>query len=179
METREQATEWMRMILDTRQSGCVVRRRGRRLKDGPGIATMATVSVCTSWPAVMRRCAGRQAKVAGAAKVVKPPWRLRPMKSPASCRKRSRADAAAAVEGGLIRAAFLAGVAQHRRLKTVDAAGFPDEGEFRWEEGPCWLRAPMPSRPEIGVGGLGGAGALMARRPGGVRRSGPAAPPAG
>jgi hypothetical protein len=46
------------------------------------------------------------------------------MKSPASCRKRSRADAAAAVEGGLIRAAFLAGVAQHRRLKTVDAAGF-------------------------------------------------------
>jgi hypothetical protein len=59
------------MILDTRQSGCVVRRRGRRLKDGPGIATMATVSVCTSWPAVMRRCAGRQAKVAGAAKVVK------------------------------------------------------------------------------------------------------------
>jgi hypothetical protein len=54
------------------------------------------------------------------------------MKSPASCRKRSRADAAAAVEGGLIRAAFLAGVAQHRRLKKVDAAGFPDEGEFRW-----------------------------------------------
>ena len=32
---------------------------------------MATVSVCTSWSAVMRKCAGRQAKVAGAAKVVK------------------------------------------------------------------------------------------------------------
>jgi hypothetical protein len=39
--------------------------------------------------------------------------------------------------------------------------------------------APIPSCPEIGVGGLGGAGALMARRPGGVRRSGSAAPPAG
>jgi hypothetical protein len=32
---------------------------------------------------------------------------------------------------------------------------------------------------ETGVGGLGGAGALRARRPGGARRSGPAAPPAG
>ena len=32
---------------------------------------------------------------------------------------------------------------------------------------------------ETGVGGLGGAGALMARRPGGARRSGRAAPPAG
>ena len=47
------------------------------------------------------------------------------------------------------------------------------------QAGPCWWCAPTPSCPEIGVGGLGGAGALMARRPGGARRSGPAAPPAG
>ena len=45
--------------------------------------------------------------------------------------------------------------------------------------GPCWLYAPIPSCPEIGMGGLEGAGALMARRPGGAGRSVPAAPPAG
>ena len=45
--------------------------------------------------------------------------------------------------------------------------------------GSCWLRLPTPCCPEIGVGGLGGAGALTARRPGGARRSGSAASSAG
>jgi len=45
--------------------------------------------------------------------------------------------------------------------------------------GSRWLCAPIPSCPEIGAGGPGGAGALTARRPDGARRSGPAAPPAG
>jgi hypothetical protein len=42
-----------------------------------------------------------------AAKVVKPPWRPPPTKSPASCRKRSRVDRAVAAEGGFILGAFL------------------------------------------------------------------------
>jgi hypothetical protein len=49
----------------------------------------------------------------------------------------------------------------------------------RESAGSCWWCAPTPCCPETGVGGLGGAGALMARPPGGARRSGPAAPPAG
>jgi len=76
-------------------------------------------------------------------------------------------------------AGFLVEVAQHRRLKTVDTAGFPDEGEFRSGRVPAGCVHLIPSCPEIGVGGLGGAGALTARPPGDVRRSGPAAPPAG
>jgi hypothetical protein len=58
-------------------------------------------------------------------------------------------------------------------------ASGPGRPAVRSGQGSCWWRAPILSHRKIEFGGLGGAGALMARRPGGVRRSGPAAPPAG
>jgi hypothetical protein len=64
-------------------------------------------------------------------------------------------------------------------LKRVGTRGFPGWRRIPIGAGPCWWCAPIPCCPEPGVGGLGGAGALMARRPGGGRRSGSAAPPAG
>ena len=114
-----------------------------------------------------------------AAKVVKRTVEATTTKSPASCRKRSRADAAAAVKAALSGVGFLVEATQHRRLKTVGTRGFSGRRRIPIGADSCWLRAPILSCPEIGVGGLGGAGALLARRPGGARRSGSAAPPAG
>jgi hypothetical protein len=48
-------------------------------------------------------------------------------------------------------AAFPVAVTQRRCLKTVDIRGFPEEGEFLSGRVPCWLCAPIPSCPELGV----------------------------